>query len=55
MDRRQLGCVTVAFVLVIGGTLATGVLPASAPYQAVAGGVIVAGFAVLGYCFSDWG
>jgi hypothetical protein len=38
----------------LGGTLATGLLPATAAYQAIAGGAIVAGFALLLVCFSDW-
>ena len=51
MERREIGCVLFAFALVVAGTFATGLLPSSAPYQAVAGGVIVAGFALLFYCF----
>lgn len=45
---RQYACLVGAVVLVIGGTLATGVLPSTLPYQVLAGGAIVAGFA-LGY------
>ena len=52
MERRQLGCLAVAVVLVVGGTLATGVLPRTTAGQLVAGGIIVAGFAVLYYCFA---
>jgi len=55
MDRRDLGCATLAVALVLVGTFATGLLPASTAYQVVAGGVIVAGFALLLYCFRDWG
>lgn len=50
MDERlrRYGSLVVAAVLVLGGTLATGVLPPTLPYQVVAGLLIVAGFA-LGY------
>jgi hypothetical protein len=41
----------VAVVLVIGGTLATGLLPSEPRYQAVAGAIIVAGFAAPVVCF----
>lgn len=54
MDSRAVGCAAVAVALVVVGTLATGWLPSSTPYQVVAGGVIVAGFALLLYCFRDW-
>lgn len=51
MDRNEIGCTVVAGVLLVGGTLATGVLPSTALYQAVAGGLIVSAFALLLYCF----
>lgn len=51
MVRDGLACVLTAFALVVGGTLATGLVPPTGPYQVVAGGVIVAGFALLLYCF----
>ena len=54
MDRRELGCSAVAVALVVVGTFATGLLPSSRPYQVVAGGIIVAGFALLLYCFRGW-
>lgn len=47
MDRRDVAGALAAVALVLGGTLATGVLPPTAPYQALAGGLIVAGFALL--------
>lgn len=53
MDRRELGCALVSVALVLGGSLATGLLPAAATYQVLAGGAIVAGFALLLVCFSD--
>lgn len=53
MDARELGCPGAALALVVAGTVATGLLPSSTPYQALAGGIIVAGFAVLLYCFRD--
>jgi fructose-1,6-bisphosphatase/inositol monophosphatase family enzyme len=43
---RTYGSLAVALLLVLAGTLATGVLPATVPYQLLAGLVIVAGFAV---------
>lgn len=55
MDRREFGCSGLAVALVLAGTLATGLLPSSTPYQVLAGGIIVAGFALLLYCFRDWG
>lgn len=54
MDRREIGCAALAVGLVVVGTFATGLLPSSAPYQVLAGGIIVAGFALLLYCFRDW-
>lgn len=54
MDRREIGCVALAVALVLVGTLSTGPLPSTGPYQVVAGGIIVAGFALLLYCFRDW-
>ncbi|MFB6220230.1 MAG: hypothetical protein ABEH90_02210 [Halolamina sp.] len=50
MDERlrTYGSLVGAVLLVLGGTLATGVLPPTPRYQFLAGLVIVAGFA-LGY------
>ncbi|HKJ57785.1 MAG TPA: hypothetical protein VKA37_01025 [Halobacteriales archaeon] len=55
MDRREVGCTALAVALVVVGTFATGLLPSTTPYQVVAGGIIVAGFGLLLYCFRDWG
>lgn len=47
MDRRRrYAGLGVAVVLIITGTLATGLLPSTPLYQVIAGGLIVAGFAV---------
>jgi fructose-1,6-bisphosphatase/inositol monophosphatase family enzyme len=47
-DRlRTYGGLALAAVLVVAGTLLTGILPSTALYQAIAGAVIVAGFAVV--------
>ena len=50
MDERlrTYGSLVGAVLLVVGGTLATGFLPATLPYQILAGAVIIAGFG-LGY------
>lgn len=53
MNVRSLACPGLAVVLVVAGSLATGVLPSTTPYQVIAGGGIVAGFALLLYCFRD--
>ncbi|MHB9286244.1 hypothetical protein ACKVMT_04300 [Halobacteriales archaeon Cl-PHB] len=48
-DRtRQYVGVAIGIALVLAGTLATGVLPSTTPYQVIAGAIIVAGF-VVGY------
>lgn len=48
MDERlrTYGSLAGAILLVLAGTLATGVLPPTLPYQLLAGLTIVAGFAV---------
>lgn len=52
-DRlRTYGSLLLAALLVVGGTLATGFLPPTLPYQLLAGALIVAGFA-LGYLGLD--
>lgn len=52
-DRvRTYGSLLLAAVLVVGGSLATGYLPATLPYQLLAGAIIVAGF-VVGYLGLD--
>ncbi len=49
-DRRQVVCLAVAVALVIGGTLGTGLLPATLVGQTAAGAAIVAGFGLGFYC-----
>ena len=49
-EIRQYACLGVAVALIITGTLATGVVPSTTPYQVLAGSVIVAGFAVTYAC-----
>ncbi|SEA32262.1 hypothetical protein SAMN04488065_2657 [Haloplanus vescus] len=44
--RRQYVFLGLAAVLIVVGTLATGFLPSTPFYQALSGGIIVAGFAV---------
>jgi hypothetical protein len=44
--RRPYACLGLAAALVVGGTLAAGLLPQTPLYQVLAGGIIVAGFAV---------
>lgn len=48
MDERfrTYGSLAGAILLVLAGTLATGVLPPTLPYQLLAGLLIVAGFAL---------
>ncbi|AEN04893.1 hypothetical protein [Halolamina sp.] len=54
MDQRlrKYGSLVGSVVLVVVGTLATGILPATVPYQLLAGAIIVAGFG-LGYIGLD--
>lgn len=47
---RQYACLGVGVLLVVGGTLATGLVPEGAVYQVVTGAVIVAGFALVFAC-----
>lgn len=50
LDRREQVCLGVAILVVLAGTLAAGLLPRTTPYQVLAGGIIVAGFAVAYAC-----
>ncbi len=50
LDRSEYACLAVAITVVLGGTLAAGLLPQTLPFQVVAGAVIVAGFAVAYAC-----
>lgn len=47
-STRQYVGLAAGVALVVVGTLATGLLPSTTPYQVLAGGIIVAGF-VVGY------
>jgi hypothetical protein len=51
---RRYACLGGGTVLIIGGTLATGLLPSALPYQLLAGGIIVAGFAVVYACLGSF-
>lgn len=51
MDFRSAALVVIAFALLVGGTISTGILPSAAPYQAFAGGMIVAAFGLVFYIF----
>jgi hypothetical protein len=51
MDFRTVGLLVIAFALLVGGTISTGILPSAAPYQAFAGGMIVAAFGLVFYIF----
>lgn len=53
MDRGTAGCLAFATALLVGGTLATGFLPSTARYQAIAGGAIVLSFALVFLCLRD--
>lgn len=45
-SKRRYVCLGVAVLLVVTGTLATGLLPSALPYQILSGGIIIAGFAI---------
>lgn len=47
---RRYACLAVAVALIVAGTLATGLLPSTLPFQVLAGGIIVAGFALSYAC-----
>jgi hypothetical protein len=47
---RTVACIAAGGGLIAVGTLGTGVLPSSLPYQLLAGATIVAGFAVVYAC-----
>jgi hypothetical protein len=47
------GCIGLAVALVSIGTISTGFLPEDAIYQIIAGGLIVAGFALGYFCFES--
>lgn len=47
---RTYGCLALAGLLVVAGTLATGLLPQTTLYQVLAGAIIVAGFGLGFVC-----
>lgn len=47
---RRYGCLAIAGLLVVGGTLATGLVPQEPLYQVLAGAIIVAGFGLGFVC-----
>ncbi len=47
---REYACLVVAVLAVVGGTVAAGVLPRTRLSQVLAGGIIVAGFAIAWAC-----
>jgi hypothetical protein len=49
-QTKRYGGFGLAAVLVITGTLASGFLPSTMPYQVLAGGFIVAGFLISFVC-----
>lgn len=54
-DRlRQYVCLGVGAVLIVSGTLVTGLVPPGIRYQILAGGLIVAGFAVSYRCLGEF-
>lgn len=46
VDTRTVAYLGAALALIVGGTIATGLLPSTPLYQFVAGALIVLGFAV---------
>ena len=50
---REVVCFVLAAVMVTAGTLATGIFPARLPFQLLAGGLILAAFALLVVCLKD--
>jgi hypothetical protein len=54
-DRtRTYACLALSVVLVVGGTLATGLLPPTPGYQVVAGGIILLGFVLVYACLGGF-
>jgi hypothetical protein len=50
---REVACFVVAAIMVTAGTIGTGVLPATLPFQLLAGGLILAAFALIVVCLKD--
>lgn len=53
MNMRDYACFAIAAVLLVAGTFATGFLPPTPLSQVVAGGLIVAAFAIVFVCLRD--
>lgn len=53
IERRTAGCLGLALVFVIIGTLGAGIDPRDPVVQVGAGALIVAGFGVVFICFRD--
>lgn len=53
LTPRDYGCLAVAAVLLVAGTFATGFLPPTLLSQWIAGGLVVAAFAVVFVCLRD--
>jgi|GEM_PF-4120623 len=53
MNTRDYACFGVAVLLLVVGTFATGFLPPSPLSQVLAGGLIVAAFALIFVCLRD--
>ena len=51
---RQYACLGIGAVLIVSGTLMTGLVPPGIRYQLLAGGLIVAGFAVSYRCLGGF-
>lgn len=47
---REYACFAVAVLVVVGGTVAAGLVPSTALYRMLAAGIIVAGFAIAWVC-----
>jgi len=55
-DRiRKYAGLGVAVILIVAGTAATGLFPPTPLYQAIAGGIIVGGFALAFVCLGAFG
>ena len=53
MNPRDYTCFAVAVLLLVVGTFATGFLPPTTLSQVIAGGLIVAAFAIIFLCLRD--
>jgi hypothetical protein len=53
VETRTVGCLAASGALLVAGTLGTGLLPPTLPYQALAGALIVAAFALVFLCMRE--